>query len=496
MGVVATLLALTMASSAAPPLGVASLAPDNVDAVIQMRGGLEAAGGPGGHMLRSAVARLLRSAGADVAWHEAAAASGMKPEALLDRCAGRDASLVIRLDGTRVEWVLAMEIAPSEACQLLKGVGARVTGSGRFEIPRLGLVGSRHGPWVLVTDDPASTLHRDMHRVGCDGAMPSLRSVLPQDMAAGDDAAVMVALRHACAGGGRSIWAIAPSATGLRVRMEGRFASDPLERVMDGPEPMVMLEVLPEETLVSWMQPLPVQPLPAALVPLAREGQVPEDVRRTLGDRMAVLVGPGTPDGISVAVAYEIRDPKSATEAQDAMLMAMARQAGSMTSSMGLARSARGLESPRDLTGTGLAPRLLKGVEAACAVELHARTVCMKDGGWRVYANDRGWLDRVVGSLEEHPAPATCPAGPPQWTRSGFMQGEPLGQALQAWAEHRARQGQCGEGLLVMAEWARLVDVVAWRVAHPEPGRIRGELEFSSAVGTTFETESTVASRP
>jgi len=496
MGVVATLLALTIASSAAPPLGVASLAPDNVDVVIQMRGGPQAADGPGRHMLQGAVARLLRSAGADVAWREAASASGMKPEALLDRCAGRDASLVIRMDGPRVEWVLALEIAPSESCQLMKGIGARMTGSGRFEIPQLGLVGSRHGPWVLVTDDPASTLHRDMHRVGCEGVMPSLRSALPQDMACHDDAAVMVAMRHAFAGGGRSVWAITPSASGLHVRMQGRFARDPAGCVVDGPEPEMILEALPEETVACWMQPLPVDPLPAALAPLASGGQVPDEVRRSLGDRMAVLVGPGRMGGIAVAVAFEIRDPKSATEAQDAMLMAMARRAGTVTPSMHLARSARGLESPRDLTGTGLAPRLLEDIEAAWTTELHARTVCMKEGGWRVYANERSWLDRVVGSLEEHPAQSFATAGPPYWSRKGFLQGVPLSEAMQAWAVQRAREGRCGEGFMLMADWARLVDLVSWRLAQSAPGTIVAEMELSPAVGPTLETESTVASRP
>ena len=495
MAAIAMLLSLAMASSAAPPLGVASLAPQDVDAVIQVRGGLQGTAGPGSHMLQQAVAGLLRSAGAADAWSGAAAIAGMKPEALLDRCAGRDASLVIRTDTRRAEWVLALEIAPGEACQLLKAMGGRVTGSGRFEIPRLGLVGSRHGPWVLVTDDPASTLLRDMHRVGCEGDMPCLRSALPQDLSPDDDAAVVVAVRHEGGGGGRSIWAIQPCANGLRVRMQGRFDADPLGAVIDGPEPSVMLEVMPEETVACWMQPMPVQPLPAALVPLAPHG-LPDDVRRTLGDRMAVLAGPGREGCVAVAVAYEIRDPSVAPGAHDAMLMTMARQAGVSTPSMTLARSARRLESPRDLTGTGLAPRLMEGLDCPMAGELHARTVCTKERGWRVYANDRPWLDRVVASLEEHPAPPLALTGPPQWTRSGFMQGAPLARALQACAGQRAQQGRCADGFRLMAEWAGLADVVAWRVAQPEPGQLRAEMEISPAVGPTLEPESTVASRP
>ena len=495
MSAFALLLSMALASSAAPPLGVAGLAPADVDAVIQVRGGLREEQGSGRDMLRQATAALLRSVGAADAWRRAAGTAGMKPEELLDRCAGRDASLVVRQGEAGMEWVLALEIAPKDSCELLKALGGRVTGSRRFEIPRLGVVGARHGEWLLVTDDSDSALLRDMHRVGCEADVPSLASELPQDAVPAERAAVVVALRHRGARHGRSVWSITPSRQGLRVEVDGRFASDPFGAVMDGPEPAIMLEAMPEETVACWMQPMPTQPLPATLVERVPDG-LSAAIGRSLGDRMAVIVGPGKAGAMAIAVAYEVRDARSASEAHDALLMEVARQAGVMTASSLPPRSARRLESPRDLSETGLAPLLFGGMELFAPQQLHARTVCMSAGGWRVYANEREWLDRVVASLEEHPAAEQAVQGPPQWVRSGFMQGGPLGAALHAWSDQRATQGRCAEGLQLLAEWAKMTDLVSWRMAQPEPGRVRAVLDLTPALEPVHATPSSFAVLP
>jgi hypothetical protein len=496
MAAAAWLLACALSASTAPPLGVASLAPGDVDAVIQIRGGLRTVEGAGSHMLHQAAAAVMRSVGAAEAWQAAATSARMKPDQLLDRCAGRDASLVVRQGQGGMEWVLALEITPGDACELLKAFNARVTGSRRFEIPSLGLVGSRHREWLLVADDPGSPLLRDMHVVGCEGGMPSLAETLPLDPAQGASAAIMVALRHQVPVSGRSVWSITPTAGGLHVEVDGNFHSDLLGPVVDGPEPELALEAMPEETVACWMQPMPVQPVPEALRPLLAEGRVPQAVRDTLGGRMAVIVGPGKFGPVSVAVAYEVRDAASASEAQDALLLDMAARADVASTSRRFARSARRLESPVDFTDTGLGPHAFEAVEPASARELHARTVFMAQGGWRVYANERAWLARVVASLEEHPAIRSGGVGPPYATHSGFAQGGSLGRALLAWQAQRAARGTCGEGLRILAQWVSLTDLVQWRVAQTAPGRIRAVLEISPAIGVSDEPESAVAILP
>ena len=61
------------------------------------------------------------------------------------------------------------------------------------------------------------------------------------------------------------------------------------------------------------------------------------------------------------------------------------------------------IESPRVCDEPGVAQAAFAGIEPVGAPELFARTVVLRKGGWRVYASDRSWLDRVAASLEEQP---------------------------------------------------------------------------------------------
>ena len=492
---VAALLSWTLAASSAPPLGVARLAPSDVDAVIQVRGGLQG-DAAGSRMLRDATAMLVDALGATTAWRSAASGLHMTPEALLQRCAGRDASLVVRRGAAGPEWVLALEMPGSEACDLLKEAGGRMGGSRRFEIPRFGVVGSWHGDWLLLTDDARSPLLRQMIEIGSGSGEGSLAAALPEDMRPSDDAAVTLAMRHERGAAGRSVWSITPDARGLHLDVQASLESDPFGVVVDGAEPELVPEAMPEETLACWMQRRPVHPVPLSWSTWQAAWVPSRAVLQTLGGRMAVLVGPGADGAMAMAVAYEVSDPKAATEAQDAMLERVVRSLSSGKAAGLPARSACRLESPRDLQATGLATAVFGGVEPLGEPGLHARTVCLPEGGWRVYASDRGWLDRVVASLEEHPSAVTRDAGPPAWTHAGFMQGAPLGRALQAWSERRAAEGRCGDALRLLSGWARLVDVASWRVAQTSQGRVHVVIDASPCTGRSEEPKSTLAGLP
>lgn len=496
MGATSLLLVGVLAATAAPPLGVARVAPADVDAVIQVRGVLAGREGAGAQMLRDAVQQLLRTTGAAAAWKDAAAASDLTPETLLHRCTGRDASLVVRRGPEDVEWVLALEMPRDEACELVKSAGGRVAGSKRFEIPGLGLAGSWHGDWLLVTDDMHSSLLRDMRTIGTERDMPTLFSSLPEDIRLDEESAVVVALRHAGRARGHSVWSLVPGRAGVHVEVDGAFEADPFGPAVEGPEPCLMLEAMPEETVACWMQQRPVQPFPRALADAGGSLDPMEAVRESLGQRMAVLVGPGKRGPMAVAVAYEVRDARAASEAHDAWLEAVARRIAADPEAPVQLRAASLLESPRDFTATGVAPLVFGELEPCADDELHARTVCLPSGGWRVYANERPWLARVVASLEEHPVQGTAPIGPHACVRSGFIQGAAMARAMRAWADQRAIEGRSDGGLRLLGSLGGLSDVVSWRLQQRSPGRFHAHLDISPATGTSEAAESSVAAVP
>jgi hypothetical protein len=403
---------------------------------------------------------------------------------------------VVRRGPEDVEWVLALEMPGAEACELLKATGSRVTGSKRFEIPGLGLGGSWHGDWLLVTDDAHSPLLRDMQRVGCEHEAPSLASALSADLRMEEEAAVVVALRHEGRARGHSVWSIVPGRGGVHVEVDGAFESDPFGPAVEGPEACLMLEAMPEEMVACWMQQRPVQPLPQPLAEACRSLDQMQAVQESLGRRMAVLVGPGHRGPMAVAVAYEVRDARAATEAHDAWLQAVACRIAADPEARLQPRAAALLESPRDLTTTGVAPLVFGELEPCADDELHARTVCLPSGGWRVYANERPWLARVVASLEEHPVPGTAPTGPHACVRSGFIQGAAMARAMRAWADQRAIEGRCDGAVRLLGSLGGLTDVVSWRLLQRSPGRFHAHLDITPATGTSETAESSVAAVP
>ncbi len=493
------LVAGSLAAGAAPPLGVAGMVPWNADAIVQFRGPMHRATGPGAELLRSCAEQVLERLGACERWRQAAMAASMAPEALLDRVAGRDASLVLRRSAAGPSWVLALEMRGGDACDLLRGMKARMAGRGRFELPQLGLAGAWHREWLLVSDRPENPLLQDMLRMQDDASEASMRSTLPADLQLDPDAAVTVALRHRGEGSGHSVWAFTPTRTGVAVQMEG-VATDPiLDPLVDGPEPIAMLEAMPEETVAFWMQRRPLDPVPQAWRRALPGQHVAPEVLTTLGERLIVVVGPDSPEGVpQVAVAVQVLDAEAGTRAQDDMLdrvaRAMARERGAAPRTR--RRDGVPLEAPRAVEEFGVAAAAWDGWPLSSSAELHARTVITGKGGWRLYANGRTWLDRVTGSLEEHPlaeGEQTLPAG---WDRHGFVHGQSVAPWLGAAAASREAAGGCAEGLRVLERMVARCGLTEWRLRSASPGRIHVRAHVVPASPASPSTPPSVAVRP
>ena len=487
MSVLATIAGLVLGANAAPPLAAARLAPPDASAVIQVRGGLEGRS-VGMRTLVAGVRSLVDTMGAGERWAQAATLAKLSPEALLRRCAGRDASLVVRAERDGPTWVLALEMKQADACDLLRAVGGRMKGAQRFEIPQLGLVGSVSGEWLLVTDRADSGLLRDMLRIASEPGQPSLADELPE-AEFDEDAAITVALRHDRLASGVSVWSLADQASGVRVRVRAAIEGQPIGALREEVEPVFALAALPEETIASWVQPMPVHPVPAALRGACFEAETAD---ATLGARMAVAVGPPRDaDGaVAVAVAYELVDAAAGTRAHDALLD---RMAASIAAKAGHAPSARAsraqrpIESPRTCDEPGVAVAAFAGLEPVGQAELFTRTVVLPSGGWRVYASDRCWLDRVAASLEEQPAPGHALAGPPHWTRVGRLDGGLLALALDRWAGDRERRRGCSKPLQLLAAVVRNAGEVSWRVADHGAGLIEAQFDIEPVLDASLD---------
>lgn len=482
MSFAASILAVALNATAAPPLGVAALAPPDVDAVVQVRGNLHRDDCASACMLRQGVETLLGELGARQRWEAAAARAGLSPAALLQRCAGRDASLVVRREADGPAWVLALEMPGSDACDLLRSVGGRMRGAGRFEIPQLGLVGGIHGEWLLISDRTESRLLKDMLRVGSDSGQVSLAERLGA-VPMNEDAVITVALRHDRLAQGLSVWELSADRSGMHARMHARLDGDALGETLGMCEPAVMLQAMPEETVACWMQDMPVHPVPQAWMERLQAWQLDAATRDTLGDTVAVALGPteGEQDALAVAVAYRVIDAKSATRAQDAMLD---RVAGAIARDAGQAvprrpsRLAMPVDAPRDCDEPGLAQAVFGSCDAEAPAEMHARTVVLPQGGWRVYASDRQWLDRVAASLEEHPEPHGVCAGPVYWTHAGHMHGDRLAHLIEAECAQAEARGACAKPARLLAACLQRAGTIAWRLAQPEPGRVEMMIEM------------------
>ena len=487
MSLLATVLGLALAANAAPPLAAARLAPPDATAVIQVRGGLDGRSA-GMRTLVSGVRTLVDTMGAGERWADAAAMVRLSPEALLKRCAGRDASLVVRAERGGPTWVLALEMKPADACELLRAVGGRMKGARAFEVPQLGLVGSVAGEWLLVTDRSDSPLLRDMLRVSSEPGQPSFADELPPVEPDGD-AAITVALRHDRLAQGCSVWCLSERGDSVTVRMRAAVEGDPLGALRDEVEPSLQLEGLPEETIASWVQPMPVHAVPPALRGACLEA---EQIEGSLGPRMAVLVGPPRDaDGaVAVAVAYELSDAAAGTRAHDALLD---RLAAFVASREGRApeprpdRSRRPLESTRVCDEPGFGMAAFGGLEPVGRPDLFGRTVVLPRGGWRVYASDRAWLDRVSVALEEQPAATRVMVGPARWTRVGRLDGALLGQALDRWAVARERRNGCARSLQLLAALLRGAGPVSWRVADHGGGMLEAQFDIEPSIDSPLD---------
>lgn len=480
------ILACMLAANVAPPLGVASLTPPDVDAVVQVRGNLQEGQCASACMLRRGVQTLLTELGAKQRWEAAAAQAKLSPEELLRRCAGRDASLVVRRDTDGPAWVLALEMQEKDACDLLRAMGGRMRGKARFEIPQLGLVGGLHGEWLLITDRSDSRLLKDMLRVGSEPDQPSLASGLGS-MRMDDDAVITVAMRHDRIAKGLSVWGLSARSAGMHVQMRARLDGDPMGDTVRACEPAMMLEAMPEETVACWMQDMPVHAVPQAWSERMAAWNLDAATQASLGDRLAVVVGPaeGEDESMAVAVAYRVRDAKAATRAQDAMLdrvaAAIASEAG-QTVAKRPSRAAMPVDAPRACDEPGLAQAVFGNCDGEGAAELHARTVVMPRGGWRVYASDRQWLDRVAASLEEHPEPREQVVGAPFWTHAGHMHGDRLAHMIElACGAHESRGG-CAKPARLLAACLRQAGTISWRLARPEPGSLEMSIELQPAL--------------
>jgi hypothetical protein len=493
------LVAGSLAAGAAPPLGVAGMVPSDADAVVQFRGPMHRATGPGAELLRSCAEQVLERLGACERWRQAALAASMAPDALLDRVAGRDASLVLRRSEQGPSWVLALEMPGGDACDLLRGMKARMAGRGRFELPQLGLAGAWHREWLLVSDRPENPLLQDMLGMADDAPEASMRSVLPEDLQLDPDAAVTVALRHRGEGAGHSVWAFTPTRAGVAVQMEGVAADPILEPLVDGAEPMTILEAMPEETVACWMQRRSVDPLPQAWRRALPGRRVDAELLATLGERMVVVVGPDDPEGVpQVAVAVQLLDAEAGTHAQDEMLDRVARVLARERGETVQPRRRDGvpLEAPRWIEGPGVAAAAWDGWPLPASAELHARTVVTGRGGWRLYASGRAWLDRVTGSLEEHPLVEGGHARPAGWDRHGFVHGHAVAPWLGAAASAREGAGGCAEGMRVLERMVARCGLAEWRMRSPSPGRIQARAHVVPSSLPSAQTPPSMASRP
>lgn len=487
MSVLATIAAWALAANAAPPLAAARLAPPDASAVIQVRGGLEGRSA-GMRALVAGVRSLVDSMGAGERWAAAASMAKLSPEALLKRCAGRDASLVVRAERGGPAWVLALEMKPGDACDLLRALGGRMKGSQRFELPQLGLAGSVAGDWLLVTDHAESALLRDMLRIASEAGEASLADELPS-VDADQDAAITVALRHDRLATGVSVWSLSDEAGRVKVHVHAALEGEALGGLRDEAEPVLALGSLPEETIASWVQPMPVNAVPASMRGACFD---PEQADATLGARLAVVIGPPRDaDGaVALAVAYELKDAMSGTRTHDALLD---RMAASIAARSGRApesrpsRASRPVESPRTCDEPGVAEAAFAGIEPVGAPELFARTVVLPQGGWRVYASDRSWLDRVSAAFEEQPAATQALVGPPHWTRVGRLDGGLLARALDRWAGAREERRACVKPLQLLSAVVRNAGEVSWRVADHGAGLIEAQMEIEPALDPSLD---------
>jgi len=487
------MLACMLAANVAPPLGVASLTPPDVDAVVQVRGNLQEGQCATACMLRRGVQTLLTELGAKQRWEAAAAQAHLSPDELLRRCAGRDASLVVRRDADGPAWVLALEMPDKDACDLLRAMGGRMRGNARFEIPQLGLVGGLNGSWLLITDRTDSRLLKDMLRVGSEPDQPSLASGLGS-MRMDDDAVITVAMRHDRIAKGLSVWGLSARGTGMHVQMRARLAGDPMGDTVRACEPAMVLEAMPEETVACWMQDMPVHAVPQAWSERLAAWNLDAATQASLGDRLAVVVGPaeGEDESMAVAVAYRVRDAKAATRAQDAMLdrvaAAIANEAG-QTVPRRPSRAAMPVDAPRACDEPGLAQAVFGNCDGEGAAELHARTVVLPGGGWRVYASDRQWLDRVAASLEEHPAPRDTEVGAPFWTHAGHMHGDRLARMIEVECGVRESRGGCAKPARLLAACLRQAGTISWRMAQPEPGSVEMSIELQPSLAPVISPQ-------
>jgi len=417
--------------------------------------------------------------------------AGTSPDALLQRCAGRDASLVVRAGRETGGWVLALEIDGKEACDLLKSVGGRMRGGARFDLPQLGLAGCVSEPWLLVTDDAESPLLRDMLRLAAEPDQASFAQALPAGWEREDRAAVTVALRHDRVARGLSVWSLRDDGPTVEVRVRGAFEDRPLGALGSAAEPIMDLEAVPVDTVACWMQAMPANPVPGGWCTDASCQAIVERLRGVSGGRMAVFVGPRR-DGegaFAAAVAFELKDASCGSRAHDAMLdhavAALARLEG-RAPARGIDRTKLTIEAVRHCDEPGMSETTFGALECLGAAELHARTVPTRFGGWRVYATDVPWLDQVVASIEDQPAPATSTNGG-AWLRAGCAQGSALAAGLDRWAGERRRHGGCVKSMEVLSAIVRNAGRIAWRVAEPSPGVYEAEMELSPIDASAFD---------
>ena len=142
------------------------------------------------------------------------------------------------------------------------------------------------------------------------------------------------------------------------------------------------------------------------------------------------------------------------------------------------ARAALPVEAPRNCDEPGLAQAVFGGCEDRADAELHARTVALPVGGWRVYASDRQWLDRVAASLEEHPVPTSAGAGAAYWTHAGHVHGARLAALIQAECARHDSRGGCAKPARLLAACLQRAGTISWRLAQPAPGQIEAILEL------------------
>lgn len=501
IGFATLLLSVVMMAGSAPPLAAARMAPPDVHAVIQVRGGL-AGKSAGMRTLGAGLRSLVESIGAGERWGAAAKLAELSPEALLQRCAGRDASLVVRAGagGNAGGWVLALEMEGREACDLLKSVGARMSGGGRFEVTQLGVVGCVSGDWLLISDRAENPLLRDMLRIASEAEAPNFAQNLPPGWDQDDASAVTVALRHDRMAQGVSVWSIRDDGPRVRVQLRAALEDRPLGTLREGVEPVVDPEALPEETIACWMQAMPAQLVPKSWCADGADCSAAKAVDATRGPRMAVLIGPRS-DGegaFAAAVAVELRDAQGGTRAHDAMLdqaaAALARLDGRPLPGR-IDRTRLPIEAVRHCDERGMAETTFGAFECLGTSELHARTVPTVAGGWRVYASDVAWLDRVVAVIEDQPG-AMPTVERACWTRAGCADGGALAAGLDRWARERSRHGGCAKTLEVLAGVVRNAGRVSWRMQEPAPGLYQAEIDLLPVDASAFDGSAIAEAAP